>query len=151
MAYFDVAPLLCVSIRLLLSCRLPHICRMAAAVPSTGTRERNVEGKGTLPPRASLRTRRPFPRGPSTDLCSHLLGQNCVTCLHAQSPGQHVCPPRLGAETPCCCTGEGLMADPGWAQPSRETENGNWIGDQVIDCRTPQGWETVSKSGLYNA
>lgn len=32
-----------------------------------------------------------------------------------------------------------------------ETENGTRIGGQIINFRTPQGWETVSKSGLYDA
>ena len=139
------------SISLFLSCHLPHIFRMAAAVPSIRSREHNVEGKGTLPPTWISQNMETFSKRPSTDLCSHLLGQNCVTCLHANSLQGSMCAHRAWELRPLLFPGEGLMADQGWAQPSRGTGNGNWIGDQVIDCRTPQGWETVSKSSLYSA
>lgn len=75
---------------------ISYIFRTATAVPSTRTGERNMEGKGTLPPRGSLRTRRPFPRGPLTPPLPELC--RMLTC--EQSPGQHLCPPCLGAETP---------------------------------------------------
>lgn len=107
-----------------------------------------MEGKGTLPPRGSLRTRRPFSKRPATsplpELKAHVTAQSPGSCqLTAWGVG--------GAETPVSLHRGGLMADQGWPNNEGEIENGNWRGDQVIGRDPHACWETVSRSGLYDS